>query len=142
MSTGQEPNGNDRREQLERRAALVRARIEERLQLLEVRRDGLVKRVQSLTRPPLHLVLLVTAGVAGSIWIVHRARRRERTRLDLLPRRPRRRGWFARTLEKAVVSVGVAALHRLGTWGIDHWIGPDPRLRRPLPPRPDMSRLR
>jgi len=144
MSTiGNGSNGNDRRELLERRAALVRARIEERLQVLEHRRDGLVHRVQNLTKPPLSIVAFAVVGLAGAALLVQRARQRRRRSLELFGRRAPRRGWFARTLEKAAVSVGAAALHRLGTWGLDSLARPAPRAPRslPAPPRPTVSRL-
>ena len=74
MSSIGKTNGDDRREVLERRAALVRARLEQRLDVLDKRRDNLVHRVQSLTKPPVPMLALLAVGVLGTIWIVRRSR--------------------------------------------------------------------
>lgn len=142
MSTpGNGSNGNDRRELLERRAAMVRERIEQRLEVLEHRRDGFVRRVQSFTKPPIAIVAVVAVGVVGAALLLRRARR-QRARLDWLGGPAPRRGWLARSFEKAAVSLGAAALHRLGVFGLDSALGPAPRAAVvPLPPRPNAPRL-
>lgn len=144
MSTpGNGSNGNERRALLERRAAMVRERIEQRLEVLEHRRDGFVRRVQSFTKPPLALaiVAVVAVGVVGAALLIRRARRRH-ARLEWLGRSEPRRGWLARSFERAAVTLGAAALHRLGVWGLDNTLGPAQRAPMlPLPPRPNAPRL-
>jgi hypothetical protein len=143
MSTlGSGSNGNDRRALLERRAALVRERIEQRLEVLEQRRDGLVKRVQNFTRPPLAVFAVLAVGAVGVALLVQRARRRRHARFDWLPQRQPEHGWLARSLQRAAVSLGAAALHRVGAWGLESALGPSARPPRlPLPPRPNGPRL-
>jgi hypothetical protein len=122
---------------LERRAALVRERIEQRLEVLERRRDGLVQRVQSLTRPSLAVAAVLAVGVFG-ILLVQRARRRRQARFDWLARREPEPGWFSRAFEKAAVSLGAAALHRLGAWGVHSAMSRAPSAPS-LPPAPPLS---
>jgi hypothetical protein len=137
---GSGSNGNDRRALLERRAALVRERIEQRLEVLEQRRDGLIRRVQSFTKPPLSVIAVLGVGMVGAALLI-RARRRQ-ARFAWLPQRKPDQGWLARSFQKAAVSLGAAALHRLGAWGVESALRPGgqaPRL--PLPPRPNAPRL-
>lgn len=146
MSSIGKTNGDDRREVLERRAALVRAQLEQRLDVLDKRRDNLVHRVQSLTKPPVPMLALLAVGVLGTVWIVRRSRSSSRksseTRYLTEPRQRPQRGWFARALQKAAVVLGAAALRRVGAWSLDHWLGPDiPARRLPAPPRPSAPRL-
>lgn len=144
MSTpGNGSNGNERRALLERRAAMVRERIEQRLEVLERRRDSLIQRVQSLTKPPVTVVAVLVVGVIGVALLVRRARRRKQARFAWLAQRPPERGWLARSLEKAAVSLGAVALHRLGALGIESALGPAQRAPAalPLPPRPNAPRL-
>ena len=142
MSTlGNGSNGNDRRALLERRAALVRERIEQRLEVLEGRRDRLVERVQRIAKPPWPVLAVVAVGVLGATLLVRRARRR-RARPEWMGRVESDRGWLGRSFQKAAVSLGAAALHRLGVWGLDNALGPQqhPPMRL-LPPRPNGPRL-
>lgn len=133
-------NGNDRRALLERRAAMVRERIEQRLDVLDRRREGFVRRVQSFTHPPVAAVAVVAIGVVG-VALLLRARRRRQARFEW-PGRTQRRGWLVRSFERAAVSLGAAALHRLGVWGIDNTLRPAQRAPvLALPPRPNAPRL-
>jgi hypothetical protein len=139
---GNGSNGNDRRALLERRAAMVRERIEQRLEVLEHRRDGLVRRVQSITKPPIAVVAVVAIGVIGAALLLRRARRRRQAGLEWMGRPQPRRGWLARSFERAAISLGAAALHRVGVLGLDSALGPAHRAPvLPLPPRPNGPRL-
>jgi len=137
---GNGSNGNERRALLERRAALVRERIEQRLDVLGHRRDGFIRRVQSFTKPPFAVAAVVAVGVVGAALLLRRARRRRQR--EWLGQPAPRRGWLARSFERAAVSLGAAALHRLGVWGLDSALGPAQRAPvLPLPPRPNAPRL-
>jgi hypothetical protein len=139
---GSGSNGNDRRALLERRAAVVRERIEQRLEVLEHRRDGLVQRVRSVAKASYVIAAVVAVGVVGAALIVRARRRRQQAHLQWLGR-PEPRGWFSQSFEKAAVSLGAATLHRLGAWGLDNALRPAQHSsgQRALPPRTAAPRL-
>ncbi|MDQ2643118.1 MAG: hypothetical protein M3020_04840 [Myxococcota bacterium] len=75
MNEGNGSNG-DRLHELEREAAAARSRLNERLAVLDERKDRLVQSVKGATRPPLSLVLIAGVGLAATVLIVRSLRRR------------------------------------------------------------------
>lgn len=113
------PTG-ERRAQLERRAAEVRARLEQRLQLLEQRRDGLVHRVRTLTTPPVSVAIVALAGVAGALWLAYRAGTRRRyPGKVMLVRQSGKPSAVGRLLRRFAISLGVAVLRRMTARGVE-----------------------
>lgn len=113
------PTG-ERRAQLERRAAEVRARLEQRLQLLEQRRDGLVHRVRALTTPPVSVAIVAVAGVASALWLAYRAgmRRRDMGRVMVVGQSGKPSA-LGRMLRRVAISLGVALLRRMTARGVE-----------------------
>lgn len=135
---GEAPNG-ERRAQLERRAAVVRERLEARLQLLEQRRDGLVQRVRTLTTPPVSIALVAVVGVCALAWFalrVRRARPRGISGLVLRAAPPKRSSGLGKMLQKALLSAGIAMLRRAGTRSFDRWLAAGPHRALPASPTP------
>ena len=75
MNEGNGSNG-DRLETLEREAAAARSRLNERLAVLDERKDRLVQSVKGATRPPVPLLILAGVGIAATVLIVRGLRRR------------------------------------------------------------------
>jgi hypothetical protein len=77
MSSSDDLSNDDRRDNLEREAEAVRARLSNRLALLDSRKDRVVDSVKAMAKPPLSLLLL-GAGVAifATVLIVRKLRHR------------------------------------------------------------------
>jgi hypothetical protein len=112
-----EPNGH--REHLEQRAAEVRARLEQRLELIDERRHHLAAVARSAARPPLSWLLLAAAGIAATLFVVHRVRSgRARAPRYSNGVRPEK-GVLRQGLERAATSLVAVAAQRLGRQGLD-----------------------
>lgn len=137
---GDVTNG-DRRTQLEQRAEAVRSRLEERLDALDERRDRMVHIAKKITKPPVGIVLLGLAGVAGTALLVRRLGSRRSSvasqwRKALAHGAPRRDGFLAKAFKRAALSVVATAVQRLSTRGLDQLLA-EPGARAPAAvPRP------
>lgn len=138
---GDVTNG-DRRTQLEQRAEAVRSRLEERLEALDERRDRMVDIAKKMTRPPVAIVLLGLAGVAGTALLVRSLSSRrpsvtQEWRNALVTGASRRDGFLAKALKRAALSVIATAVQRLSTRGLDQLLA-EPGARAPVAtiPRP------
>jgi hypothetical protein len=77
MSSSDDLSNSDRRDDLEREAEVVRARLSQRLALLDGRKDRLVDSVKAISRPPLSLLLLgAGAAIFATVLIVRKMRHR------------------------------------------------------------------
>lgn len=138
---GDVTNG-DRRTQLEQRAEAVRSRLEERLGALDERRDRMVDIAKKVTKPPVGIVLLGLAGVAGTALLVRRISSRrpgvtEQWRRAMVANAPRRDGFLARALKRAALAVVATAVQRLSTRGLDQLLAePAPHAPAAAIPRP------
>jgi hypothetical protein len=116
---------NGHREHLEHRAEEVRSKLERSLRLIDERRHRVVEVARSATRRPASIVLFSLAGAAAAIFIVQRVRGRRSTGerlLRLLEAPPPEKSAFAQNVQKAVTSLGVLAVQRLGRHALDHWL--------------------
>jgi hypothetical protein len=148
MSTSTEVTNGDRREQLEHRAAEVRRRLEQRLNVIDDRRDQLTAVARAALHPPTRVVLIAAAGAVTTALVVRsiRRRRRQQTWAALLsPAVPERSnggesGLFASAFKKAALSLIAVAVQRLGTRGLDLLLAESPAAAPvPQPPRPRAS---
>jgi hypothetical protein len=140
MSGVGEISNGDRRTQLEERAQAVRSRLEERLEVLDDRRDRVVAIARKAVRPPFGVLLLGVAGVLATGIIVRKLSRRPSTAdriFSLLQAPPVRstEGFLARAIKGAVLSVVATAVQRLSTQGLDRFL-PEPAPPVPAVPRP------
>lgn len=120
---------NGRRELLEHRAEEVRARLAQRLSLIDERRHRFADVARAATRPPLSFVLLAAAGIAATLFIVQRMRaRRTRSRdLSQLLRGPaREKSFLVQGLERAATSLVAGAAQRIGRRGLDRLLAEAP----------------
>ena len=138
---GDVTNG-DRRTQLEQRAEAVRSRLEERLEALDERRDRMVHIAKKVTKPPIGIVLLGLAGVAGTALLVRSLGSRRSSvsrqwRKALARSAPRQTGFLSKALKRAALSVVATAVQRLSTRGLDQLLA-EPAARAPAAaiPRP------
>ena len=138
---GDVTNG-DRRTQLEQRAEAVRSRLEERLGALDERRDRMVHIAKKVTKPPVGIVLLGLAGVAGTALLVRslgsrRSSVTQQWRRALAYSAPRRDGFLSKALKRAALSIVATAVQRLSTRGLDQLLA-EPAARAPAAaiPRP------
>jgi hypothetical protein len=137
---GDVTNG-DRRTQLEQRAEAVRSRLEERLEALDERRDRMVHIASKITKPPVGIVLLGLAGVAGTALLVRKLSSRRpgvgsQWRRALTQSAPRRDGFLAKAVKRAALSFVATAVQRLSTRGLDQLLA-EPGARAPAAvPRP------
>ena len=130
-----EPNGH--REHLEQRANEVRAKLEQRLHVIDERGHRLADVARAAVRPPASIVLCAVAGAAAALFFIHRVRARpslaERLARLLQPAElPERKGLFMHGLQEAATSLAVVAVQRVGKRGLDRWIAepgaaPSPR---------------
>jgi hypothetical protein len=139
--SGEVMNG-ERREQLERRAEAVRARLERRLDALDERRDHLVELAKRVTRPPVSVMLIGAATVVGVAVVVHQIRKQRPTRrqrlgasmLGVPAREPE--GFLVKAFKSAALSFVAALVQRVSTRGLDHLLPETPRAELPEAPRP------
>jgi hypothetical protein len=146
MSSTSEVTNGDRREQLEHRAAEVRRRLEQRLDVIDDRRQQLTAIARAAIRPPVSVVLIAAAGAVTTALVVRgirRRRSREQSWAALLApaQEPAREGGlFANAFKKAALSLIAVAVQRLGTRGLDLLLAEAPAVPPvPVPPRPRPS---
>lgn len=144
-----ETNG-DRIEQLEQRAREVRSRLEQRLDLLDARRQRMVDLARAATRPPASIALMAAVGATAAAIIVYKVRQRQRPAARLqrafapLVQRaplPESDGMIMRAVKRSVVSVITLAIQRLGKQGLDRLLA-EPEAAPPMAPAPAPARPR
>lgn len=132
MNDGNGSNG-DRLESLEREAAASRSRLNERLSVLDGRKDRLVQSVKNATKPPLSLLVLAGVGIAATVLIVRRIRRRRVGSLErvatqwlaaLEPPAPPSPLFIA--LKRGAISLAAQGVQELGRRGMERWAPPHP----------------
>jgi len=146
MSSTNEVTNGDRREQLEHRAAEVRRRLEQRLEVIDERRHQLTAVARAAIRPPASVVLIAAAGAVTTALVVRSIRRRRSRQqgwpalLGAAQERPREGGLLANALKRAALSFIAVAAQRLGTRGLDLLLAEAPTVPPvPQPPRPRAS---
>lgn len=130
MNDGNGSNG-DRLESLEREAAAARSRLNERLAVLDERKDRLVRSVKGAAKPPLSLLLLAGVGIAATVLIVRRVRRRRVGALERVATQ-----WLAAleppappspvvsALKRGAISLVAQGVQELGRRGMERWAPP------------------
>lgn len=121
---------NGHREQLEQRADELRAKLEQRVQLIELRRHRLADVARAAVRPPTAILLFAVAGAAAALFLIHHVRSRrvrpslaERLVLLLQPAAlPEQPGMLTQSVKKAATSLAVTAVKRIGTRGLERWL--------------------
>jgi hypothetical protein len=133
MSSSEDLSNGDRRDNLEREAEVVRARLSHRLALLDGRKDRLVDSVKAMSRPPLSLILLgAGAAIFATVLIVRKMRHRP-SELEkiiaeflqeskLLPPPPD--SPFKRALKRGVTSAITLGLREAGKRGVARLLAP------------------
>lgn len=145
MTSTSEVTNGDRREQLEHRAAEVRRRLEQRLDVIDDRRQQLTAVARAAIHPPVSVLLIAAAGAVTTALVVRGVRRR-RSRQNwaalLSPaQEPARESLLANAFKKAALSLIAVAVQRLGKRGLDLILaeGPAATPPVPVPPRPRAS---
>jgi hypothetical protein len=142
MTSSSEVTNGDRREELEHRAAEVRRRLEQRLNVIDDRREQLTAVARAAIKPPVSVVLIAAAGAVTTALVVRgiRRRRNRQSWAALLSpaQEPARESLLANAFKKAAMSLIAVAVQRLGTRGLDLLLaeGPAAAPPVPLPPRP------
>lgn len=125
MSDSGDVMNGEGREQLERRAEAVRARLERRLEALDERRDHVIMLAKKATRPPVSIVLLGAATFVGAAIVVRQFTKKHPSRgkrlgaavLGVPAQKPE--GFFVRALKQAALSLVATLVHRVGARGLD-----------------------
>ena len=104
----------------------MRAKLERRLSLIDERRHRVADVARAATRPPTSIVLFAAAGALATLFLIHQVRAR-RSRAQsfarlLQPAAPPEKSVFVQSMQKAVTSLAVVAVQRLGRRGLDHWL--------------------
>jgi len=131
MNEGNGSNG-DRLESLEREAAAARSRLSERLSVLDERKDRLVRSVKGATKPPLSLLIVAGVGLAATVLIVRRIRRRRVGALERVATQwlaaleppPPPDSAFVSALKRGAVSLVAQGVQELGRRGVERWAPP------------------
>jgi hypothetical protein len=120
---------NGHREQLEQRANEVRAKLEQRLHVIDERGHRLANVARAAARPPVSIVLCAVAGAAAALFIIHKVRARpsfaERLARLLQPALPppeRKKSLLMNGVQEAATSLAVVAAQRAGKRGLDRWL--------------------
>jgi len=117
---------NGHREHLEHRAEEVRSKLERSLRLIDERRHRVVEVARSARQRPASFVLFALAGAAAVVFIVQRVRARRSTaerflRLLEAPA-PVEKSPLVQNVQKAVTSLAVLGVQRLGRRALDRWL--------------------
>jgi hypothetical protein len=121
---------NGHREHLEQRANEVRAKLEQRLGMIDERRHRVADAARAAARPPTSIILFAAAGAAVALFLMQRVRARraraQRLMRLLQPAAPPEKSLFVQSMQKAATSLAVVAVQRLGRRGLDRWLA-EPR---------------
>jgi hypothetical protein len=145
MSSAGDVSSADRREQLEQRAEATRARLGQRLEALDERRDRLGNVMRAVSEPPLSFVLIGGAGLLATGLIVRALTRRRPTFADRLrsvielSQPARSEGFWSSTLKRSALSLLTTAAQRYGAQALDRVLAESsaspPREAVPVIPR-------
>ncbi len=111
---------------LEDRAERARVRLEHGLDELEQRKDRLIEAAKSLSKPPASIIVGAAVGLVATAIIVRqvRARRRRSSLRGLLESRVHQdKSFVTQGLQNAGLSLLTLLVQRLGTRGVDHFLG-------------------
>lgn len=145
MSATSGVSNGDRREQLEERANAVRARLADRLDVLEERGERVRALAHTLTRPPASIFLLGAVGVALTAVVVYKVRHRpsafERLIEQLRPvPEPPPEGRIVGVLKRGALSLLTLGVRRLARRGLSQLMAAtseyDDEPRRAVAPPP------
>lgn len=132
---------NGRRTQLEQHAEAVRTRLERRLDALDERRDHLVALAKKAMRPPVSVILIGAASVAGVVIVAQQLRKgpSRSQRLNALFGAPARKpeSFLSKAFKRAALALVATLVQRVGTRGLDRLLpeAPEPTTL-PEVPRP------
>lgn len=138
MSIADDMPVEDRREELEREAEVVRTRLSNGLAMLGARRERLVENVKNFARPPKSIAIIVGAGLAvtATVLIVRGLRRRKspferfleeviaEARHEAELSAPRVDGPVMRAVKRGVSSAIVLGLREVGKRSVERLLAP------------------
>lgn len=142
MTESSETMNGQRRTHLEQRAEAVRTRLERRLDALDERRDHLVALAKKAARPPVSVILIGAASVAGALFVAQQLRKQGPTRSQRLgaalfgvpARKPE--SFLAKAFKRAALAFVATLVQRVGTRGLDRLLPEAAEPRLPEVPRP------
>jgi hypothetical protein len=131
----------DRRAELEERANAVRARLSDRLEELDERKERVREMAHSLTKPPASVFILGAVGVALTAALIYRARRKsspfERLIDQLRPvQEPPPESAFVGVLKRGALSLLTLGVRRLARRGLAQLMESNADAERPRPAVP------